>query len=336
MSEKGAKALLVLAEALWAVLTAAGMLLLPGTARLWILLVGLAGGCLALAGAVFCRAQLRAVAQRLSRQITAAQKGERLNGPAADGETLTGKLAVQIDRLADSTRSQAAENQAQKQELQRLIGDIAHQLRAPLANLALYAETLQNPALSAEERQRFAAIVKQQAHKLDFLVSALVKTSRLESGAIALQSRPADLASTLRAAAEQAMPAAAEKGLTLTVDCPALTVPHDPRWTAEAVFNLLDNGIKYTPAPGAVALTVTPMELYVRIQVQDTGPGIDPAQAAQLFQRFWRGTAHSELPGAGLGLYLARQIVQRQGGYIQASNAPEGGAVFQIFLPKEA
>ena len=106
-----------------------------------------------------------------------------------------------------------------------------------------------------------------------------------------------------------------KKNLSLSVDCPEeLTVSHDSRWTSEALFNLLDNAVKYTPPGGSICVTVQSGEMYLKIDVADTGRGIPECEHAAIFKRFYREEAVHETDGIGIGLYLARKIVTMQGG----------------------
>ena len=107
----------------------------------------------------------------------------------------------------------------------------------------------------------------------------------------------------------------------------------DPRWTEEAVYNLLDNAVKYTPRGGAVRICVTAYPLFTAIHVSDTGAGIPEEEQAKVFQRFYRGEAHREEEGVGIGLYLVRQIAQGQGGYVKVSARPGAGSTFSLYLP---
>lgn len=180
------------------------------------------------------------------------------------------------------------------------------------------------------------SIAARQIDKLDFLIQVLVKTSRLETGVITLEKRPQPLAETIALAASGVLAAMEQKELQFSVSCPeTLTLPHDRRWTAEALANLLDNAVKYTSAGGRIALHVEDWESQVKIDVSDTGCGIPETAQGAIFQRFWRAPAVHEEEGVGLGLYLAREIITLQGGYIRASSAPGKGATFSVFLPKE-
>lgn len=120
----------------------------------------------------------------------------------------------------------------------------------------------------------------------------------------------------------------------MTVDCPEnLILSHDSKWTAEALFNILDNAVKYTPVRGKITVSVMQWEMYVEIKVADTGKGISESNQAAIFRRFYREEEVHEQQGVGIGLYLAREIVTRQGGYIKVVSEPGQGSEFSIMLP---
>jgi signal transduction histidine kinase len=122
----------------------------------------------------------------------------------------------------------------------------------------------------------------------------------------------------------------------LSLTEPDSTAVFDPKWTAEAVYNLLDNAVKYTPAGGKISVRAAAYELFCRIDVTDTGIGIAEAEQAKIFTRFYRSPAVAETEGVGIGLFLTRQIVTGQGGYVKVSSAPGKGATFSVFLPRKA
>ena len=144
----------------------------------------------------------------------------------------------------------------------------------------------------------------------------------------------AGLVAALEEAVAQFAPGAAEKGLTLTLEPTGAAARFDPKWTGEAVCNLLDNGVKYTPAGGRITVSVTLYELFCRIDVTDTGPGLAEEEQAKVFQRFYRSPAVQDQAGVGIGLYLVRQIAAGQGGYVRVDSAPGAGSTFSLFLPR--
>lgn len=255
---------------------------------------------------------------------------------AADEDTLFAKLDHRLLRLYETVQAREKRLDAERAKLQSLVSDISHQTKTPIATLKMLTDTLRTRPMSEAERAQFLDASARQIDKLDFLIQALVKTSRLETGVITLEKRPQPLAETIALAASDVLAAMEQKELQFSVSSPeTLTLPHDRRWTAEALANLLDNAVKYTPAGGRIALRVEEWESQVKIDVSDTGCGIPEAAQGAIFQRFWRAPAVHEEEGIGLGLYLAREIITLQGGYIRASSAPGKGATFSIFLPKE-
>lgn len=218
--------------------------------------------------------------------------------------------------------------------IKTLIGDISHQTKTPIANLQLYSQLLAEQELPQESRTCVAAL-SEQVSKLRFLIDALVKTSRLETGVLTLSPRLQDISPLLERTAAQAAPLAAAKGISLTVEPVELTARFDEKWTAEALYNLVDNAVKYTPAGGRVTLRAVGYELFCRIDVTDTGPGIPEDEQPRIFGRFYRSTAARGQEGVGIGLYLSRQIAQREGGYLRVSSRPGAGSTFSLFLPRE-
>ena len=158
--------------------------------------------------------------------------------------------------------------------------------------------------------------------------------SKWENGVIQLDKKPGRLFDTVAQAMSGIVYAAEKKEIAVSVDCPEdLTVFHDSKWTSEALFNLLDNAVKYTPAGGKIAVSVVLWEMYVEIKVTDTGKGISESNQAAIFRRFYREEEVHEQQGVGIGLYLAREIVTRQGGYIKVVSEPGKGSEFSIMLP---
>lgn len=207
-----------------------------------------------------------------------------------------------------------------------VIGALQRKIKAMFA-------MLEKPMTEAE-RTDFIRGIRIQTDTLDFLFQALVKTSRLETGVIQLDKQPGRLFDTVAQAMSGIVYAAEKKEIAVSVDCPEdLTFSHDSKWTSEALFNILDNAVKYTPAGGKIAVSVVLWEMYVEIKVADTGKGISESNQAAIFRRFYREEEVHEQQGVGIGLYLAREIVTRQGGYIKVVSEPGKGSEFSIMLP---
>ena len=223
----------------------------------------------------------------------------------------------------------------ERRELQTLVSDISHQVKTPVANLKMVTDTLLAKPVTEQERQDFLQGIRSQTDKLEFLVQSMGKASRLETGAVTLEKKDAPLLDTLAQAMSGIVYGAEQKGISVEVQCPDdLRVSHDSKWTAEALFNLLDNAVKYTPAGGKISVCVERWEMYVKLDVTDTGKGIPESRQAAIFRRFYREEEVHDQPGVGIGLYLAREIVTRQGGYIKVASEVGRGSTFSVFLPR--
>lgn len=251
-----------------------------------------------------------------------------------DSETQLARISHRLLRLYQIMQDNQRKVDEERQELQSLVSDISHQVKTPVSNLKMVTDTLLSRPVSDAERTDFICGIRNQTDKLDFLFQALVKTSRLETGVIRLEKKSCKLFDTVAQAMSGIVYAAEKKKIAVSVDCPEhLTLSHDSKWTAEALFNLLDNAVKYTPSCGKIAVSVLQWEMYVEIRVKDTGKGISESNQATIFRRFYREEEVHEQQGVGIGLYLARQIVMQQGGYIKVASTPGQGSVFSIMLP---
>lgn len=251
-----------------------------------------------------------------------------------DSETLFARINHRLIRLYEIMQENRHKVDMERQELQMLISDISHQVKTPVSNLQMVTDALLTKPVSEEERMDFLQGIRSQTDKLDFLFQALVKTSRLETGAIRLEKKDSSLFHTLAQAMSSIVYAAEKKEIAVSVDCPEnLIISHDSKWTSEALFNLLDNAVKYTPPGGKISVSVVLWEMYVEVKVTDTGKGISESNQASIFRRFYREEEVHEQQGVGIGLYLAREIVTRQGGYIKVVSEPGHGSEFSIMLP---
>ena len=275
------------------------------------------------------RRKARKTMEALDAMVTAAMDGSFSESTFDESmlSALETRFANYLSASAVSARNVADE----KERMKTLIGDISHQTKTPIANLLLYTELLQEEKLSPEARE-YAVSLHSQAEKLRFLIDALVKLSRLENGIIALHPERNPVDPVLGQAVAQFEKRAAEKGLLLEAEPSDVSACFDPKWTAEALCNLVDNAIKYTET-GSVTLRVRQYELFVRVDVTDTGVGIPEQEQGKIFSRFYRSQDHSQQEGVGIGLYLARKILKNQGGYIKVSSEPGKGSTFSMFLP---
>lgn len=284
---------------------------------------------LAAALVLWQRRQSRKILENLGKMLEAAMEGN-FTEDSFDESLLSALESSFAHYLAASTVS-ARKVDAEKEKLKVLIGDISHQTKTPIANILLYTQLLKE---QPGNRDCLEAL-EGQTKKLQSLIDALVKTSRLETGVIALHPEPGELWSVMTSAVSQLRPKAAEKGIRITLEHGEANAVFDPKWTEEALYNLLDNAVKYTPSGGRVSVTAAVYPMFSAVLVQDTGPGIAEEEQPKIFQRFYRGTAYREQEGVGIGLYLVRQIAEGQGGFVKVRSQPGQGSTFSLYLPRK-
>ncbi len=280
-------------------------------------------------GVVFWyRRRTRRILHNLNRMLDIAMQGDFTE--ASFDESMLSALESKLAHYLAASTVSARNVQTEKEKLKALIGDISHQTKTPIANILLYTQLL----LEQPGNRDCLDALEGQTKKLQSLIDALVKTSRLESGVIALHPVCGNLQAVMDAALSQIAPKAAAKDIQITLEPTDADAVFDPKWTEEAVYNLLDNAVKYTSSGGAVRVGATAYPLFSAIHVSDTGPGIPEAEQPKVFQRFYRGAQHNDEEGVGIGLYLVRRIAEGQGGYVKVSSQPGVGSTFSLFLPR--
>lgn len=270
-------------------------------------------------------------------------------------ETLTSKIVMEIEKMERLTALRLEESKKEKQQLLEMISEITHQIKTPVSNLKMYCEMLSEeetplfpsppyavPAADTSAFQGAAGgnpankVMEQQLIKLEFLLETLLKASRLETDMIHLEIENRKVLDTLAAAVNNIIHKAGLKNIEISADCSSsIQAFHDKKWTAEAIENILDNAVKYTPKNGSIHISVHVGEMYTEIRIQDTGKGIDPAHINDIFKRFYREKSVSQEEGLGLGLYLARYIITLQKGYIAVRSMPGEGSCFSVCLPNQ-
>lgn len=282
------------------------------------------------------RKKLTAFSDILCGQLDAMLSGKSELSQIEEEESIFYKINHRLVRLYDVMRENHNSVAKERADLQELISDISHQVKTPIANLKMIDATLLEQPLSEEKKREFLTAMGSQIDKLDFLMQAMIKTSRLETGVIALEKKMQPIYDTLAAALGGILLGAEKKNIHVSVSCPEeLEVSHDRKWTSEALFNVLDNAVKYTPAGGSISVSVESWEMYLKIDITDTGKGIAENHQGAIFKRFFREEEVHDIDGIGIGLYLAREIITMQGGYIKVSSEVQKGAAFSIFLPRK-
>ena len=275
---------------------------------------------------------------RLQRMLDDARDGTYQVSQISE-ETIS-QFENNFKRYLDDSQLTKEKQKEQKEMIQQLISDIAHQTLTPVSNLKLYGELLKESCEKVLPDEKGALpdeelinTIIDETQKLDFLVQSLVKLSRMENGIISVHPKETSLTTLLDTVEKNYKNKAEQKNITLFVEKTANAAVFDLKWTIEAVGNIVDNAIKYTPSGGAISITVQRYSFFVRIDITDNGIGIAEEEIPKIFSRFYRSFEVSDLPGVGIGLYLARFIVEQQKGYIKVKSQKGEGSLFSVFLP---
>lgn len=273
----------------------------------------------------------RKVVARLDEMLT-----EAINGSFVESnydETELSRLESKFRQYLTGKETAARNVYEERAAVQELVTDISHQTKTPIANLSLYAQLLEE--VSTPEMMPYVEQIRMQTEKLEFLIASLTKISRLESDMIQLHPKPQPVSLLIEESVQEALGRAAAKQIVICVENEAdAAASYDMRWTKEALGNLLDNAVKYSPHGSTITVSVRVFEMFVCIGVQDEGPGVPEDEQAQIFERFYRGKHALHEEGSGVGLYLARMIVRKQHGYMKVSSLPPHGSCFRIYLLK--
>lgn len=274
-------------------------------------------------------------AKRLEESLDDILSGKESKRDWEDEDSMWGMVCEKLRRVNHVWQRKEEESLSEKNKMKELISDISHQTKTPAANLKLCMEILQDEPMS-DRAEEFLKSMESQIGKLDFLIQGMVKISRLETGVIRIRDHETDLRATIGRAVASIVPRAEQKQIRLYVECDReIRVRHDGKWTEEAIFNLLDNAVKYTERGGSIRIETVVQEIFTQIRIRDTGKGIAPERQAEIFTRFYREPEVHEQEGVGIGLYLARKIVELQKGYIEVKSEVGEGAEFRICLLNE-
>ena len=250
-------------------------------------------------------------------------------------------LAHTFNRMADDLSARAGALAASDRARRQLLADVSHELMTPLAAIRGYTETLAMPELTIDpdSRQRYLEIIGDETIKLEGLIGDLLDLARLEGGGGTMTIEDVPVRELFSRIADRHGPALRDRQIDLDVRVePAdLTVPGDAQKLEQALQNLAANAIRHTPRGGRLTLDAAVHGDVATFRVKDSGPGIPPEHLPHIFERFYKVDAArsaSAMSGSGLGLSIVRAIVERHGGRVTAANAPDGGAVFEITVPR--
>ncbi len=261
--------------------------------------------------------------------------GNELDGSDIGKETIYSKTTNQLIRLQEILEGRRKEAEKSKYEIQKLISEIAHQLRTPLANIKNYTELLQESLNETQEtlNTEYIKDLRTSEEQLCFLVESFIKTARLEQGIIQVHTQKENLVETILNALGQIQKKAEEKDIYFQVELPEKIIcEHDKNWMCEALYNVFDNAVKYSKSNSTINITMKQTEMFYKIQVRDYGIGIRYGEQNKIFQRFYRGEQARGQEGCGIGLYLSREIVLLQKGMMKAKQM-KPGLLIEVNLP---
>jgi signal transduction histidine kinase len=311
----------------------------------WFLFISSMGGLLlAIVVSAFLARRFTTPLRRLTDAARALAEGDLARRVPADrartgGAEIT-ELSRQFNAMADQVEETMETIRRDRDTGREFLADVSHELRTPLAALRTFNELLREKAGDdVAARTEFLEASAQQIERLDWLAQNLLELSKLDSGLIRLDLRPDDLRATIESAVEQAQVSARRRGLDLTTDLPdePLVTRHDPQRLGQVLTNLIGNALKFTPRGGSVRVVLSPRNRGARIQVIDTGVGIDAAELPKIFDRFYRGSRANEArgSGSGLGLAIVRSIVEMHGGRVMVESRIGTGSTFTVTLPSD-
>ena len=277
--------------------------------------------------------EVEVFAEKIEETLDSIVTGKEWNLEEELEDSLWGRMGTQLAKARNVFRKKEEDSFREKERVKGLISDISHQTRTPVANIKLYLELLEDEELS-QNGQDFLEKIKGQMEKINFLMQSMVKMSRIETGILQIHREDKNLYETIRHAVADIVQEAVLKRIDLYVNCEEnIMICHDSKWTEEAIYNVLDNAIKYTEPGGKIHIQTERQELFIKISISDTGKGIALERQAEIFTRFYREPEVHDKPGVGIGLYLARTIMELQKGYIEVQSEIGEGASFHLYFP---
>jgi signal transduction histidine kinase len=248
-------------------------------------------------------------------------------------------LAIRNARLYEREREQVARLEALDELQDAFVSAVSHELRTPLTCIKTSVDLLHaTSGCLADEQGELVRTMEHHVARLEGLVADLLDVTRLEAGQVTLSTQPTDVTEIVRRVVNALHPLTARKDQTIELELPTslVLVEADRRRIEQVLTNILSNAIKFTPKGGRIAISLLDRPDAVEVQVTDDGPGISESDAEHLFERFYTGAERRGLAGVGLGLYIARQMVELHGGRIWVESKPGQGSRFLFTLPRQA
>ncbi len=273
--------------------------------------------------------------------LDAVLAGEQGTGFLEGGDTLNGKLQAKLSQLGEALAQRSSENLRQRKQLEAIISDISHQVKTPIASIRMYHDLLGRKELGENRRTEFLDAVERQVDKLEFFMQSMIRMSQLETGIVQVRPEQNSVYGLIAQAVCDVALKAEKKRIDIVIDESVeptvsgeeMTACFDARWTGEALFNILDNSVKYTQDGGKIVISAGKTDFFVRIGIRDNGRGIAEERIPMIFRRFYREPESAGVEGVGIGLYLAREIVMNQRGFIEIHSKVGEGTAAYVNLP---
>ena len=302
----------------------------------------------------YYRKRMQAVTQMMLERLDRAIGGE-MQEEIFD-ESVDAAVTERLNRLLELTNMHQEQAETERDTIKSIISNITHQIRTPVTNIMLYTGLLQEIVAASgqdggvtENISHLLLKLQKQADKLDFFMKELVKSTYTEQEMISLHPEMTDVQEIVAAACQTVELSAMKKGIVIAVQSAGDVQQHgkeetadgilcyaDRKWTVEALANVLDNAVKYSPSGSRIDVRLRTGESFLCVEIEDRGCGIREEEQGRIFERFYRAKEVSTEPGFGIGLYLVREVLSRQGGYARVKSAPGEGTTMYLYLSRYA
>ena len=224
------------------------------------------------------------------------------------------KIKSKLIKFLYASQVKEAKINTEKSKTKDLIADISHQTKTPITNLSLYISLLED-----DPKDEYLEIIKYELNKLEFLIQNLVKSSRLESDIISLQKHQSNLKDIVEDVLREFKVILDEKCISINLKNEDLIFNLDERWLKEAIHNLVDNAIKYSPNGSTINISIYKSYLNYNLDIENECKDLSEETLPKIFERFYRGKNSVSKNGLGLGLFITREIIEKHGGNLRAS-----------------
>ena len=302
----------------------------------------------------YYRKRMQAATQMLLERLDRAIGGE-MQEEIFD-ESVDAAVTEKLNRLLELTNMHQEQAETERDTIKSIISNITHQIRTPVTNIMLYTGLLQEIVAAlgqdggvTENISHLLLKLQKQADKLDFFMKERVKSTYTEQEMISLHPEMTDVQEIMAAACQTVELSAMKKGIVIAVQSAGDVQQHgkeetadgilcyaDRKWTVEALENVLDNAVKYSPSGSRIDVRLRTGESFLCVEIEDRGCGIREEEQGRIFERFYRAEEVSAEPGFGIGLYLVREVLSRQGGYARVKSAPGEGTTMYLYLSRYA